>query len=58
MHLYLARNCVKVSSQHLDINEHLTVTAYRGRSSNMVMEGQINANTRPMHTQNGKNEGE
>jgi hypothetical protein len=27
MHLYLTRNCVKVSSQHLDINEHLTVTA-------------------------------
>ena len=46
MHLYLARNCEKVSSQHLDINEHLTVTAVPLKEAvNMVMKGQINANS-------------
>ena len=46
MHLYLARYCVKVSSQHLDINEHLTVTAVPLEEAvNMVMKGQINANS-------------
>ena len=46
MHLYLARNCVKVSSQHLDINEHLTVTAVPLEEAvNMIMSGAINANS-------------
>jgi hypothetical protein len=46
MHLYLARNCVKVSSQHLDINEHLSVTAVSLEEAvNMVMSGAINANS-------------
>ena len=46
MHLYLAQNCVKVSSQHLDINEHMTVTAVPlDTAVNMVMEDQINANS-------------
>ena len=46
MHLYLARNCVKVSSQHLDINEHLTVTAVPLEEAvNMVMSSAINANS-------------
>lgn len=46
MHLYLARNCLKVSSQHLDINEHMTVTAVPLEEAvNMVMSGAINANS-------------
>lgn len=46
MHLYLAQNCVKVSSQHLDINEHMTVTAVPlGTAVSMVLDGQINANS-------------
>lgn len=46
MHLYLARNCVKVSIQHLDINEHMTVIAVPLEEAvNMVMSGAINANS-------------
>lgn len=46
MHLYLALNCEKVSSQHLDINEHMTVTAVPLEEAvNMVMSGAINANS-------------
>ena len=46
MHLYLAQNCVKVSHQHLDNNEHLSVTAVPlGTAVSMVMDGLINANS-------------
>ena len=46
MHLFLAQNCVKVSSQHLDINEHMTVTAVPlSTAVEMVMSGTINANS-------------
>ena len=46
MHLFLARNAMKISSQHLDENEHLTVMKVPLRSAvDMVMSGQINANS-------------
>lgn len=46
MHLYLVQNCVKVSSQHLDINEHMTVTAVPlSTAVSMIMDGRINANS-------------
>lgn len=46
MHLFLARNCVKTASQHLDANEHLTVTkACLSKAVDMVMNGTIRANS-------------
>ncbi|MDO5300299.1 MAG: NUDIX hydrolase [Clostridia bacterium] len=46
MHLFLAKDCVKISSQRLDANEHLTVTeAYLETAVAMVMNGTINANS-------------
>lgn len=46
MHLFLAKDCVKVSTQHLDANEHLTVTeVYLDTAVAMVMNGSINANS-------------
>lgn len=46
MHLFLAKDCVKVSTQHLDTNEHLTVTeVYLDTAVGMVMNGTINANS-------------
>ena len=46
MHLFLARDCVKVAKQHLDENEHLTVMRVKLEEAvNMVMDGRINANS-------------
>lgn len=46
MHLFLAKDCVKVADQHLDANEHLTVTeVYLDTAVGMVMNGTINANS-------------
>ena len=46
MHLFLARNCVQTSTQHLDINEHLSVMKVPLSSAvSMVMDGTINANS-------------
>ncbi len=46
MYLFLAENCVKVAEQHLDENEHLTVTAVPLETAvAMVMDGRINANS-------------
>ncbi len=46
MHLFLAKECVKVSRQHLDANEHLTVTeVYLDTAVGMVMNGSISANS-------------
>ena len=46
MHLFLARDCVKVAKQHLDENEHLTVMKVKLEEAvNMVMDGKINANS-------------
>lgn len=46
MHLFLARNCRQTSSQHLDANEHLTVTAlFLETAVGMVMNGTIKANS-------------
>ena len=46
MHLFLAKNCVKVSEQHLDQNEHLDVVKIPLKEVvSMVMNGEINANS-------------
>ena len=46
MHLFLARDCVKVAKQHLDENEHLTVMRIKlDEAVNMVLDGRINANS-------------
>ena len=46
MHLFLAKNCEKVSNQHLDENEHLSVLVVSLEEAiNMVMTGAINANS-------------
>ena len=46
MHLFLAKDCVKVSKQHLDQNEHLEVVKVPLQDAvAMVMNGSINANS-------------
>ena len=46
MHLFLAKDCVKVSRQHLDQNEHLEVVKVPLQDAvTMVMNGSINANS-------------
>lgn len=46
MHLFLAKACIQTSTQHLDANEHLTVTeVYLDTAVAMVMNGSINANS-------------
>ena len=46
MHLFMAKGCKKVSSQHLDTNEHLTVMKVKLKEAvDMVMSGKINANS-------------
>lgn len=46
MHLFLARDCMKVSGQHLDDNEHLDLlTVPLEAAVEMVMGGIINANS-------------
>ena len=46
MHLFLAKDCVQTCGQHLDANEHLTVTeVYLDTAVGMVMNGSINANS-------------
>ncbi len=46
MHLFLAKDCVQTSGQHLDANEHLTVTeVYLDTAVGMVMNGSISANS-------------
>ena len=46
MHLFLAKNCIKTSSHHLDINEHVDIiTIPFSTAIDMVMEGKINANS-------------
>lgn len=46
MHMFLAKNAVKTSAQHLDENEHLDVLSVKlGDAVEMVMSGKINANS-------------
>ena len=46
MHLFLATDCVKVSNQNLDKNEHLNVLKMTlANAVQMVMDGKINANS-------------
>lgn len=46
MHLFLAKNCRKVSGQHLDTNEHMDVMVLPlDTAVDMVMDGRINANS-------------
>ena len=46
MHLFLAKNCVKVANQMLDENEHLEVFQVDLKDAvTMVMDGRINANS-------------
>ena len=46
MHLFLAKDCVKVSEQHLDQNEHLEVVKVPLQDAvAMVMKGEIIANS-------------
>lgn len=46
MHLFVAKDCVKTSAQHLDENEHLNVMAISMEAAvEMVMGGVINANS-------------
>ena len=46
MHLFIAKNAVKVSAQHLDANEHLDVIELPLQTAvDMVMDGRINANS-------------
>lgn len=46
MHLFVASYCRKVGTQHLDINEHMTVsTIPLDTAVDMVMNGSINANS-------------
>lgn len=46
MHLFMARNCQRVSEQHLDENEHLDlIRVPMEKAVEMVMNGEINANS-------------
>ena len=46
MHLFLAKDCVQTSIQHLDENEHLSVMKVKLKDAiDMVMDGTINANS-------------
>ena len=46
MHLFLAKNCLKTSPQHLDSNENIDVNAIELKTAvDMVMNGTINANS-------------
>ncbi len=46
MHLFVARDCKKVSEQHLDENEHLEVLKVPlAEAVEIVMRGEINANS-------------
>lgn len=46
MHLFLARDCVKVAEQKLDENEHLELLKVPFETAvEMVMDGRINANS-------------
>lgn len=46
MHLFLAKNCVKASSQHLDQFERISVLKVPlNQAVDMVMSGEINANS-------------
>ena len=46
MHLFMARDCRKVSELHLDENEHLEVLKVPlAEAVEMVMRGEINANS-------------
>lgn len=46
MHLFLAKNCVRVAEQHLDENEHLDVFEVPLKTAvDMVMTGEICANS-------------
>lgn len=46
MYLFLARDCVKTGSQHLDANEHLEMMKVPLKTAvDMVMSGEINANS-------------
>ena len=46
MHLFLARDCVKVATQKLDENEHLELLKVPFETAvGMVMDGRINANS-------------
>ncbi len=46
MHLFIAKNCIKVSEQNLDKNEHIELMCVgRDEAIQMVMDGRINANS-------------
>lgn len=46
MHLFLARDCVQISAQHLDKNEHIELMRVPLFTAvDMVMKGKINANS-------------
>lgn len=46
IHLFMARNCQRVSEQHLDENEHLDlIRVPMEKAVEMVMNGEINANS-------------
>lgn len=46
MHLFLATDCERVSSQHLDANEQISMfTVTLDEAVSMVMDGRINANS-------------
>lgn len=46
MHLFIAKDCVKVSDQHLDENEHVDLIIVSLEAAvEMVMDGIINANS-------------
>ena len=46
MHLFLAKNCVRVSGQHLDVAEHLDVMLMDLKTAvDMVMCGEIRCNS-------------
>ena len=46
MHLFIAKNCLRTANQHLDANEHLTVTEVcLSKAVDMVMNGTICANS-------------
>lgn len=46
MHLFLAKECIKIDSQHLDKNEHLEVFEIDfDEAVKLVMSGKINANS-------------
>ena len=46
MHLFLAKDCIKVSGQKLDKNEHIElIYVDKSEAIQMVMDGRINANS-------------